>query len=237
MRVGVIAEGFADVCIIKSILKRIAGIDGSEVRMLLPREQMDETDLSELNFSNWQLVFENCQDQKKLKAFFEEIEGDAFLIVHVDTAERGLKGYEITNPQRTGFTDFTIYSEQLRELVVKKINSLIPAQYHKYIAYAIAIEETDAWLIPLFENGSKDSASHVKAKETLSRLIGKDKKWRKDYTDTSRKSLNYNKLGKLFAKNLSKCRERSKSLDLFCMELEKNTTNTDEQTVISIKRE
>lgn len=220
MRVGVIAEGYADVNVIKAVLKKLAGVDGSEVRMLRPQEQMDETDLNELNFSNWQLVFNSCQDEDKLAAFFEDIEGDTILIVHVDTAERGLKGYDIPEPQRTGSTDYTAYSEQLRVQVIQKLETMLPKKYHQYIAYAIAVEETDAWLIPLFENSSKDSASHAKAKETLSKLIGKDKKLQKAYTDTSKKSLNYKNLGKLFAKNLSTCRTRNKSLDLFCVDIE-----------------
>lgn len=220
MRVGVIAEGFADVTVIKAVLKNLAGIDGSDVRMLLPQEQMDETDLNELNFSNWQLVFNCCQDEDKLTAFFEDIEGEAVLIVHVDTAERGLNGYDIPDPQRTGSTDYAVYSEQLRAQVIKKFRTLIPEKYHHSVTYAIAVEETDAWLIPLFENSAKDSASHAKAKETLSKLVGKDKKLQKAYTDTSKKSLNYKSLGKLFAKNLSVCRTRNKSLDLFCLDIE-----------------
>lgn len=220
MRVGIIAEGFADVNIIKAVLKKIAGIDGCEVRMLLPQEQMDDTDLNELNFSNWQLVFNCCQDEDKLAVFFEDIEGEAVLIVHVDTAERGLKGYDIPEPQRTGSTDFSVYSEQLRVQVIQKLNTLIPKNYHQFVAYAIAVEETDAWLIPLFENSVKDSASHAKAKETLSKLVGKDKKMQRAYTDTSKKSLNYKCLGKLFAKNISTCRTRNKSLDLFCVDIE-----------------
>lgn len=220
MRVGVIAEGFADVNVIKAILRKIAGVDGSEVRLLRPQEQMDETDLNELNFSNWQLVFNSCQDEDKLSAFFEEIEGDAILIVHIDTAERGMIGYDISEPQRTGATDFAVYSEQVRVQVIQKLRMLLPTKYHQFVAYAIAVEETDAWLIPLFETGVKDSASHVKAKETLSKLVGRDKKRQKDYTDTSKKSLNYRGLGKLLAKNLSVCRARNKSLDLFCLEIE-----------------
>jgi hypothetical protein len=220
MRVGVIAEGFADVNVIKAVLKKLAGIDGSEVRMLRPQEQMDETDLNEQNFSNWKLVFNSCQDEDKLAAFFEDIEGDALLIVHLDTAERGLKGYDIPEPQRIGSTDYTAYSEQLRVQVIQKLETLLPEKYHQYVAYAIAIEETDAWLIPLFENGSKDSSSHAKAKETLSKLVSKDKRLQKAYTDTSKKSLNYKSLGKLFSKNLSTCRTRNKSLDLFCVDIE-----------------
>lgn len=227
MRVGVIAEGFADINVIKAILKKIAGIDGSEVRLLRPQEQMDETDLNALNFSNWQLVFESCKDEVRLDAFFDEIEGKALLIVHVDTAERGMKGYDVPEPQRAGITDYAVYSEQVRVQVIQKFQTMLPEKYHQRVAYAIAIEETDAWLIPLFENSSKDSASHAKAKETLSKLISKDKKRQKDYTDTSKKSLNYKKLGRLIAQNLSVCRTKNKSLDFFCIDIEQKLLGKD----------
>jgi hypothetical protein len=78
MRVGVIADGFADVNVIKAILKKIAGIDGSEVRLLRPQEQLDETDLNELNFSSWQLVFESCKDEEKLSAFLKTLKAKPF---------------------------------------------------------------------------------------------------------------------------------------------------------------
>ena len=42
---------------IKAVLKALKGIDGSDVVQLRPREQYDETDLNELSFSNWNLVF------------------------------------------------------------------------------------------------------------------------------------------------------------------------------------
>lgn len=165
-------------------------------------------------------MFDSCKDENILSAFFDEIESEALLIVHVDTAERGLKGYDISDPQRSGAVDFAAYSEQVRIQVAQKLEELLPSRFRQHIAYAIAVEETDAWLIPLFEKSSTDSASHVRAKETLSKLIGKDKKRQKEYVDTSKKSLDYKRLGKLLVKNLSKCRERSKSLDLFCMDVE-----------------
>lgn len=88
MRVGIIAEGFADAAIIRSIVRKLLpSIDG--FHQIRPIERFDETDLHELNYSNWQLVLESCKDEQLLSNFFDEIEGDALLVVHVDTAERG----------------------------------------------------------------------------------------------------------------------------------------------------
>lgn len=230
-RIGIIAEGFADATIIKAIVKKLLGYDGSEMRVLRPEEAFDETDLQAMNFSNWQLVFESCKDKDFLSAFFDLLEGDAMLIVHVDTAERGLAGYDINEPVRSKGVDYADYSETLRRNVMEKIRLLVAEPYRDRIVYAIAVEETDAWLIPLFENRTGDTASHVRAKETLSKLISADKKHVKVFVDTDHKSLNYVKLGAAMAKDLKQCRKRNRSLDLFCMEIEKQ--GTDRSTIKS----
>lgn len=220
MRIGIIAEGFADANVIKAIVKKLLGYDGADMRVLRPEEAFDETDLQAMNFSNWQLVLESCKDGEFLGAFFDSLEGDAILIVHVDTAERGQAGYDVNEPQRTKGVDYATYSEQLRQNVIQKINALIAEPYREKVVYAIAIEETDAWLIPLFENKTGDTASHVRAKETLANLISADKNLKKVFVDTEHKSLDYVKLGKELTKELRRCRGRNKSLDLFCVDIE-----------------
>lgn len=225
MRIGIIAEGFADANVIKALVQKVTGCDSSDLYLLRPEEIFDETDLCEMNFSNWGLVFESCKDEELLAAFFEEIDGEALLIVHVDTAERGEVGYDVNEPRRSGAVNYSNYAETLRNNVIQKIESLIAPQYHQQISYAIAIEETDAWLIPLFDNTNRDTASHVRAKEHLSNLISADKKSIKRFVDTGRKSLDYVKLGKELAKNLTLCRKRNKSLDLFCIDIEHRFPN------------
>lgn len=221
MRIGIIAEGFADANVIKSLVRKLTGCDATDIYLLRPEEIFDETDLCAMNFSNWNLVFESCRDQALLAAFFEEIEGDAILVVHIDTAERGEIGYEVDEPQRSRGVDYSEYSMLLRGNVKSKIESLIAEPYRNRIAYAIAIEETEAWLIPIFDKGSGDTSSHVRAKERLSSLIGADKKNVKKYTDTRHKSLDYMKLGNALTKDLNRCRNRNKSLDLFCDDIER----------------
>ena len=98
MRLGIIAEGNADVAVIKAVLKALKGIDGSDVVQLRPREQYDETDLNELSFSNWNLVLQSCGDERLLQPFFDGLTEDALLVVQIDTAERGEAGYDIAEP-------------------------------------------------------------------------------------------------------------------------------------------
>lgn len=219
MRIGIIAEGFADASVIRAIVKKLLGVDEADIKVLRPEEAFDETDLKEMNFCNWSLVFESCKDENRLGAFFDEIEGEAIMIVHVDTAERGQEGYDVNEPQRLKGVDYATYSEELRNNVSQKIEAMIAEPYRDRTAYAIAIEETDAWLIPLFENRRGDTASHVRAKETLESLIGADKKRKRAFVDTARNAPDYVKLGKELAKSLTQCRTRNKSLDLFCIDI------------------
>jgi len=153
------------------------------------------------------------------------------VVIHIDTAERGEANYNVTEPARTRDTDYTTYSEQLRENVKSKIQSLIPERYHEKITYAIAIEETEAWLIPMFENSKTDTATKAKPKETLRHIINTDKKLRTKYFNTDKKRPDAHKLGKELSKNLKLCRSRNKSLDIFCLEVEMLTKEPETQVL------
>ena len=104
MRLGIIAEGKADIAVIKAVLKALKGIDGSDVVQLRPSEQFDETDLNEMNFSNWNLVLKSCEDISLLQSFFDVLADDALLVVQIDTAERGEAGYDINAVSYTHLT-------------------------------------------------------------------------------------------------------------------------------------
>lgn len=220
MRIGIIAEGHADVAIVKGILKALTGLDMSDIQSIRPTETMDETDNAELQFSNWGLVLESCQNDTLLESFFEVLDDEALLVIHVDTAERGDVGFGVLEPQRTGHPDWKEYSQQVHANVKEKIKSLVPERFREKVAYAIAVEETDAWLIPLFESRQKrDSASHINAKEKLRVLISTLKK-KSRYIDTAHNNLNYINLGAELCKGLKTARKGNESLDLFCLEIE-----------------
>jgi len=221
MRFGIIAEGYNDQKVICAVLKKILGIDSCDVQKIRPIEQFDETDNQAMQFSSWQLVLETCKDEEKLKAYFEAFEEDAVAIVHIDTAERNEPGFEVTDPLRSGHPDWVEYSMAVRANVRSKIEQLIPEMYRERFAYAIAVEETDAWLIPLFDTqGKGDTANAADPKRKFESLIGALKQ--KDRNKYLSDGVNYANVSKLLAqkKNLEACRKRNKSLDDFCNELE-----------------
>lgn len=220
MRIGIIAEGRADIAVIKAVVKAITGIDGSDMYAIRPKEILDETDGEELKSSNWELVLQSCNNEQLLVSFFEGIDDEAILVVHIDTAERGEKNYDVLEPQRTGHPNWKEYSRELRNNVKIKIETLIPERHRDKVAYAIAIEETDAWLIPLYDAAKRsDSASNINAKEKLRTLIGAIKKNAK-YIDTTHDNLNYSNLGKDLIKGIKIARKGNESLNLFCMDIE-----------------
>lgn len=221
MRIGIIAEGFTDITIIKAILKATKGIDGSEIIPIRPKEHTDETDLSASNFSNWTLVLQECQNEQTFENFFDIIDEKSFLVIQIDAAEHGEAGYDIPNPRREKDTDWKIYSKQLYIQIKSKIENLIPIPYQQYVKYAVTIEETDAWLIPLFENIKDDTARYANPKEHLQKLIGTLKgKEKQKYINTNKKSLDYNMIAKGFKKGLNICRKKNVSLDIFCISIE-----------------
>ena len=126
---------------------------------------------------------------------------------------------------RTKGTDWREYCEQLHATVKQKIVEIVPEAYRDKVAYAIAIEETDAWLIPLFETSCKETAQYANPKEHLHYLINRiDGKKKNNYIDTDKKNLNYVYIAKDMRKKLKQCRQKNRSLDLFCLEIEDKVT-------------
>lgn len=223
MEVRIIAEGPADKDIIKAIVHSVTGTEAENIIAILPSDTVDETDRFSGNFSNWQIVLEKIADADFWQEVMATVEGDFIIAIHIDTAERGEVGYDVNEPIRTGNVTWSQYVVELREKVKQKIESLIPDIYKDCIAYAIAIEETEAWIIPLFENSQYDTAKHTQPKERLERIIGSDRKFQKQYVNTEKKELDYKKLGKKLTRDLKHCRKRNHSLDVFCNELENLT--------------
>lgn len=225
MKIGIIAEGKADLAVITNILKGVFGIDKSDIIYIQPENYLDETDLSSYNyqininqFSNWELVLKQCIEKDKIIDFFDNpIEDERFLVIQIDTAESELKNYGVIKPIKKGNIN---YPEEMREVVASKIDSLIGNIFYK-IFYAICVEETDAWVLTIYSNESKDTSFFNTPKEKLHEIILKDKKLSKlSKLSTYEK---YYELSKFFrkTKDLNKFLLKNKSLEIFCSDLQK----------------
>jgi hypothetical protein len=148
MRIGIISEGPADTAVITNILKGITGLDSNDIVPLRPRLKYDNTHLAHLDpdsHGSWTLVRQECVERKKIEEFLS-FEDSTHILIHIDSAEAAL--YGITLPEKKGHA----YCEKLRALVINKIHQWLEFNHLEEVIYAIAIEETDAWVLTIFED-------------------------------------------------------------------------------------
>ena len=176
MRVGIVAEGPSDVAVLRNILKGACGLDSNDTVVLRPELYEDETDLasrrrappSPETFSNWLVVIEECRTPAKIRESLSSAVAEQHLVVvHLDTEEAGLVGYDVVRPARDaqGFVD------DFRSRVLALLVPLLGEDTAAGVRFAIAIEETDAWLIPLHDPTISESALLPHPKERLRRLL------------------------------------------------------------------
>jgi len=211
MKIGVICEGHTDRAVIRNILKGLKGIDSSQIVPLRPDYSFDETDLSQMkadNFSNWSLVKAECENRVKIDHFLS-IEGQDFVVIHLD-ADRSDE-YDVPKPTKNAN-----YSKKMRNAIVTKINEWLSYKFQDQILYAVAIEETEAWILTIYDkmDSTKSADPKAKLKQKLSRLGIHYNQTHADFFEISEK----------FAKEKNFKRENfrnyNESLDAFCKEVE-----------------
>ena len=210
MKIGIICEGATDRVVIGNILKGLKNIDSSQIVPLRPNYSKDETDLAAIPadaFSNWSIVKEECKNRIKIGKFLK-IEGQDIIIIHIDSAESD--EYGVPKPLKDAN-----YSITLRKNIITKLNEWLDGQFQDKIIYAIAIEETEAWILTIYE--AKDSSSSAKPKEKLEKVLSKLG------INKSHNTENFKSISDQFTKkkNYSKGRYLSfnKSLEEFCIEV------------------
>jgi hypothetical protein len=175
MRVGIVAEGRGDLAVITRILKGALGVERDEVQHLHPEYDTDETDawaMRASQFSNWRTVIDACRDRLRVREFFEDsLTDDArLLVVHIDTAECGEVGYDVARPAPS---DVTTLGRRVEMMLV----GLMEDEWGDRTCFAIAVEETEAWLLPLHGDDA-DTDRFPRPKERLEHLVAKDDKRR-----------------------------------------------------------
>ncbi|MET3978729.1 hypothetical protein ABIB62_001298 [Mucilaginibacter sp. UYP25] len=203
MRIGVISEGHADRAVISNILTGLTGLDISAFEALRPIYTIDETDKaykSPQTFSSWSVVKEECENRELIDGFLA-FEGQDFIVIHIDSDKA--HEYGIVRPDKKSET----YCEDLRGLIILEINEAwFKEDLSESILYAIAIEEIDAWILAIFEDG--DTSKPYDAKGRLVKLLNKKG------INTASNYDNYYSISKPLSK--VKVIERGKYLDKNC---------------------
>jgi hypothetical protein len=225
MRIGIIAEGKSDVAVVKNVVIGITGLDDSDFDPLRPEYNKDATDLAWKNpkdsFSTWSVVREECMNREKIDKFFL-LEGNDFIVIHIDSAEAEL--YEIARPVKD-----KNYCQTLRQVIVSKIDEWVGNKDLDKILHAVAIEETDAWLLTVYEP-NLDSIKFPNPKKRLSYILGKLR------LDSTISEDNYFKLSDIFRNkkkvNAGGYLNYNCSLNLFYKEVEQKVVGDTTQKVI-----
>jgi len=131
----------------------------------------------------------------------------------------------LKNRKRKGNPD---YSSQLRELSKVKIDEWLDNSYKDKIRYAIAIEETDAWVLTIYNQSGKDTCTFNNPKKKLQFIIAEQKLTRKQLQNNEKvkpKELtvkDYKELSEKFRdpKQLKIYAKLNQSLDEFCTSLD-----------------
>ncbi len=222
MFIGIIAEGRSDVAVLENILKGKLSVDISQdIRHLQPEFEFDETDLHTMppeKFSNWALVRDACRQRSKFRDFFS-LEEERFIVIHIDTAEAEVKGYDVHRPDKSNNPD---YSRLMRQSVIEKIKGWMNNEFEDRLLFAIAIEETEAWVLTIFWNGKKDTCEINDPKSELNRILNKKFKSKEKKILKEREYVKFSELSKKFGKKkeLEKYVLNNESLRLFCESLD-----------------
>lgn len=214
MRIGIIAEGRGDLAVLTNILKGALGIDQADVQYIRPEFHLDETDLAvmqEEQFSSWTLVKQECRELARVIEFLEvPLDEERLLVIHLDTAEMENTGYEAVRPADSN-------PVKIRESVIAKIKEWMNGYDTTNIRFAVAVEETDAWLLTLYIRQG-DTCSYKTPKERLQKELNKALSSREIRKLSGMGTFDrYWELSKDFrkAKKLRECAGKNHSLRLF----------------------
>ena len=199
-----------------NILKGKLGLDFEDIQFLRPEYKIDETDVHDQNEAQrggWGRVKRECVERGRIREFVRNaIDDESFVVIHLDTAEAPDKGYDVQRPRR----DDPAYVEVLRQRVVDKINTWLEGESIDRVRHAVAVEETEAWVLTIFS--TKDTATYGDPKKQLLKLLNKtlpDRERKrhfqlKEYDQAHALTRPFRKLGEL-----EKLADRNRSLRLF----------------------
>ena len=225
MRVGIIAEGRGDLAVIKNVVKGCLGVEWRHITCLRPEYSLDQTDQhkqSEAQFSNWGHVKAECQDRSRIDEFLDSpLAEHRVVVIHIDTDVAEEFGFDVARPDAEPHDE---YVQTLCERVSDKLHEWLgPDIDRELLSYAIAVEQTDAWVLTLYNSKlRKQTSVHRNPKKVLNDELRRSRKDHKKLFQLSAFK-RYDELTRDFRKlkKLNKCAEQNLSLRRFLDELER----------------
>lgn len=161
MKIGIVCEGISDYKVLRHITERYLRDEDAYVIPLQPKETEQG---KQWGFGGWQGVLEYIKGEDRM--ILEALEeGCSYVIIHIDTDVR--EQYGISH----GFENM----EALHGSVIEMLRNVIHPDFDKdRIIFAIAIHETECWLLSFLSDDQKISCKTDSCVNTLNRLL-KDK--------------------------------------------------------------
>ena len=237
MRVGIIAEGRSDFMVVANILEGKLGVPRHKLTPLRPQFSLDETDRASAKqrweqrpdeYGNYALVLEECSaPYEKILDFLDTpIDEVRFVVVHIDTDKCDTPEFGVVRPPKKPNAACEVYTSTLYKVVAARLEALLGPELRRRVCFAIAVEETEAWLLTLWDRDEpRDTGLRGDPKKYFHECIVGDPK-RKNPPPAREKGAKeheyFDELSRGFREGfvLAACCERNDSLALFVTALE-----------------
>lgn len=158
VKIGIVCEGISDYRILKYITERYLRDEDVFTIPLKPKETKQG---AQDGFGSWQGVLDYIKgdDQMIVEAVRE---GCRYVIVHIDTDVRAQYGVP---------TDFASHEELHNNVKSMLLSQLHPEFDQNMLIFAIAIHETECWLIPFLTDDKKICGKAESCVNTMNRLL------------------------------------------------------------------
>ncbi|WP_026725672.1 hypothetical protein [Flavobacterium sasangense] len=150
--------------------------------------------MNENEFGGWNGVKRTCLNHEDIEIFLE-LHDESIFIVQIDSAERNEKGYDVIDPIKSNNHN---YCELVIDNVSLKINEWLGGKFDSRTAFAVCVEEIEAWLLTrFFDNTSKFTNPKQKFEYEFNKKLSKS-----EVKSMSEKSVfkKYHSLSKPFSK-------------------------------------
>ena len=209
LKIGLITEGITDQIVIEKILLAWTNDNDLFITPLQPKENES---------GNWDKVFKYCESEDFKGAFTSQFAYN-FVVIQIDTdfmqREKVSEKYKIDLQNLT----VTEIVEKFKAKFIELMGEDFYAIYQQQIIFAIAVQEIECWLLPIyFDIQPQKAAKTVNCIETLNTILPQ-----KEGFYLHAKELNYyRKMTKHFRnrKNIEKFCLKNESFNLFIRYLE-----------------
>ncbi len=196
---GLVTEGATDQTILKAIL---AGWTGN--KKLITKELQPKPEES----GGWAKVFQYCEslEFKGAFAYYD------FIVIQIDTDF--MSGDSVGEAYKIDSKDLDVKETvgTFREKIIELIGEDFYDEYSQRIIFAIAVNEIECWLIPVYFSGKK-AKKNVNCIDTLNQVLPQKEGFYIDAKD----DIYYRKLAKNFRKkkDIEKHAKQQESFSLF----------------------